>query len=207
MSSNSNPITNEPENSIEWKVVGNIKREKEKSKLKEDYENPRKKFQTKKIVADTQRLLPSKPNQKALNAKKENPQFPLDYLPQHSMYSKIFKKTDAEPFAVDQTNSNLPTVSLETKPKSQTKSKPEKKIALFDVLMASQQQKPSETHLNETPKLHPNVARVLETKFEPRNFVFQDGKKKKRKKQLSVLKKKVLKVSFSFDDLAFYLYF
>jgi hypothetical protein len=189
-----NPITNEPGNDMEWKVVGNnIKKEKEKSKLQEGYETPRKQFQTKKIVADTQRPLPSKPNTKA---QKDSSTVPFDHLPQHSMYSKIFKKTDPEPFAVDRTNSNHPTIPLEAKPKPQTKSKPEKKIALFDVLMASQQQKSSETHLNETPKLHPNVARVLETKFEPRNFVFQEGKKKKRKKQLSVLKKKVLKVWF-----------
>lgn len=98
-----------------------------------------------------------------------------------------------------------------TKKDEKTASKPKKKIALFDVLLAStttahQQPPPSEAKLPSEGKpksglkLHSNALRNLETVFEPKKFVQveDDGqKKRKRKKQISTFKKKILRVSYS----------
>lgn len=146
-----------------------------------------------------------------------------------STYSKIFGEKDRR--VTNQTSEKISEIKLPpkdvvvvskaaetkditkplqiTKKDEKTASKPKKKIALFDVLLASttaHQQPPPSTRDTKLPsegkpksmQLHSNALRNLETVFEPKKFVQVEDegqKKRKRKKQMSTFKKKILRVS------------
>ncbi len=64
--------------------------------------------------------------------------------------------------------------------------------ALYDVMMTSTHNKPV-LNVSKAHELHGNAARSL-AEFTPKQFVF-----KKKKKRISVLKKRILMVRFIFD--------
>lgn len=193
----------------EWKTVTILKKEKPKSSItgkdsnRKEFPSPPGKDSNPRLVKNKVESRP-KPSSDVKLREKQN---------ESSAYSKAFKIKEEKAGKGAQANLENPVTEITQakieplKPKPKEKSKPQKNVALFDVLMSSQTANSNKRNQslelsNDTlsrPKLHSNAARNLEVTFEPKNFVFQEKKKNKRKK-VSALKKKVLKVKSSFSS-------